>query len=47
MMTLVNEKLDKGIYTRQFNASNLAAGVYFYKMISNGVTLTKKMLLIK
>ncbi len=47
IMTLVNEKLDKGIYTRQFNASNLSAGVYFYKMISNGVTLTKKMLLIK
>ena len=45
--TLVNEWHNSGIYESEFNASNLASGVYFYQLITNNFTATKKMVLIK
>lgn len=45
--TLVNENRVAGYYNVQFNASNLSSGIYFYSIISNGYTATKKMSLIK
>jgi len=45
--TLVDGVRDKGIYRYQFDASNLPAGVYFYKLETDKVVLTKKMILIK
>ena len=36
-----------GYYEASFDASNLASGVYFYKLVTSGYTATKKMLLIK
>jgi hypothetical protein len=36
-----------GYYEVQFDASNLASGVYFYKMSSNDFTSVKRMLLVK
>ena len=36
-----------GSYKVDFNASNFASGVYFYKLESNGLILTKKMVLMK
>ncbi len=45
--TLVNEWHNTGIYEYEFNASNLASGVYFYQLITNNFTETKKMVLIK
>lgn len=45
--SLVNAKLGVGNYEYEFNASNLASGVYFYKLITNDFIQTKKMTLIK
>ncbi|MBK8383506.1 MAG: T9SS type A sorting domain-containing protein [Ignavibacteria bacterium] len=46
-MTLVNEKLDAGRYTATFNGSNLASGMYFYKISAGQFTFVRKMVLIK
>ena len=45
--TLVNERKPAGIYSVNFNASNLSSGVYFYRMQSNSFTSTKKFVLLK
>jgi len=45
--TLVNEKLDAGRYTATFNGSNLASGMYFYKITAGEFTFVRKMVLIK
>lgn len=45
--TLVSEKQNAGNYEVKFNGSNLASGVYLYRLESRGVTLTKSMLLVK
>jgi len=45
--TLVNEYKQAGEFNVQFDAQNLASGVYFYRIEANGFTATKKMLLLK
>ncbi len=45
--TLVNEEKNPGRYKIKFDASNLASGLYFYRITSNNFTDTKKMLLMK
>jgi len=47
IQTLVNESLKPGTYETSFDGSTLNSGVYFYKLITDGFTETKKMLLIK
>jgi hypothetical protein len=47
VQTLVNERLKPGTYEAAFDASTLNTGVYFYKLITNTFSETKKMLLIK
>ena len=47
VMTLVNEFRTAGSYTVDFNAANLASGVYFYRIKSGDFTNTKKMVLMK
>jgi hypothetical protein len=44
---LVNEQLKPGIYEIDWNAENLPSGVYFYSLITNEFTQTKKMVVIK
>ncbi|MEP0004506.1 MAG: T9SS type A sorting domain-containing protein [Balneola sp.] len=44
---LVNEIRPAGINTIEFNATNLASGVYLYRLEANGVVQTKRLTLIK
>ena len=45
--TLVNEAKPAGKYEVTFDATNLASGVYFYKLKAGSYSATKRMLLIK
>ncbi|MFO7445119.1 MAG: T9SS type A sorting domain-containing protein [Ignavibacteriaceae bacterium] len=44
---LVNEEKQSGIYKATWNASDIASGVYFYKITSGEYSKTNKMLLLK
>jgi hypothetical protein len=44
---LVNESLKPGTYEVTWEASNYASGVYFYKLLTNEFSETKRMVLIK
>ena len=50
--TLVNEKLQPGVYeipfsVDQYTNTQISSGVYFYRLITDGFTETKKMIMIK
>jgi hypothetical protein len=45
--TLVNEQKTAGRYEVNFNASDLASGVYIYKLQVNDFVSSRKMLMIK
>ncbi|MEK9138716.1 MAG: T9SS type A sorting domain-containing protein, partial [Bacteroidota bacterium] len=45
--TLVNEEKPPGTYSVSWDASNLASGVYFYRLNSGSYSATKKMILIR
>ncbi len=45
--TLVDEYRDAGKYEITFNASNLASGVYFYRLKAGNFIETKKMILLR
>ncbi len=43
---LINERKEPGNYSVTFNASNLPSGVYFYQLIADDFSATKKMILL-
>lgn len=45
--TLVNEQLQPGTYEVEWDGSKYSSGVYFYKLVTDGFSDTKKMVLIK
>ena len=44
---LVNEEKDQGVYTANFDANNLASGLYLYRIQAGSFIDTKKMILLK
>jgi len=44
---LVNERKDAGVYKIKFDGTGLASGVYFCRIMSDGFTQTRKLLLLK
>jgi hypothetical protein len=44
---ILNEEQDAGYYNIEFNANNLASGVYFYKLTAGEFIETEKMILMK
>ena len=44
---LVNEKLSPGSYEINWDALNVPAGIYFYRLQTEGFTETKKLILLK
>jgi len=45
--TLVEEELNAGTYTTQWNATRVASGVYLYRLQAGDFVDIKKMLLLK
>ncbi len=47
IQTLVNEELKAGRYIVEFSGNDLSSGMYFYKLITDEYSKSKKMILIK
>lgn len=45
--TLLDQQLESGYHSVNFDATGLASGIYFYRIITNESTISKKMMLIK
>ena len=45
--TLVSQELPSGAYSRQWNATNISTGVYFYRLQAGTYSETKKLLLLR
>ena len=45
--SLVNGELASGIHSIQFNADKLSSGLYFYTLLANNYSETKKMILLR
>ncbi len=47
VVTIVNQELSAGAHHLEFNAADLASGIYFYRMEAAGFTDMKKMVVLK
>ncbi len=47
IVTLVNENLSVGSYSYKWNAKDRSNGVYFYKLVTDSFSETRKMILLK
>lgn len=45
--TVIQEEMNPGKYSINFNASGLVSGIYLYKLQANGFVKTKKLILLK
>ncbi len=45
--TLINSEINAGLHEINFNAENLASGIYYYQLRSGGFLETRKMILLK
>jgi len=45
--TLIDNELNRGFHTVQFDGSSLASGIYFYRIVTNQAVITRKMALVK
>jgi hypothetical protein len=44
---LVDRDMSSGTYEVEFSAESLPSGIYFYSLVTNGLKLTKKLILLK
>jgi hypothetical protein len=44
---LLNERRDAGVHEVEFEGSNLASGVYFYRLQTGDIVQTKKLMILK
>jgi len=44
---LLNEKVEAGVHTLDFNASDFVSGVYFYSIEAGSFRETRRMVLVK
>ena len=44
---LVNKEQKPGNYSVQFDASEISSGIYYYKLLTNNYSQTKKMIVLK
>jgi hypothetical protein len=47
VQNLFNGVKEAGSYQLKFDGANLNSGVYFYRLMTNGTTITKSMVLVK
>ena len=47
VFVLLDEELSAGTYSRDWNASNMSSGIYFYKLEANNFSKTRKLMLLK
>ena len=45
--TLINQQLQPGMYEIDFDGAEYPSGIYYYRLITESFTQTKKMMLIK
>ncbi|HWA07680.1 MAG TPA: T9SS type A sorting domain-containing protein, partial [Ignavibacteria bacterium] len=45
--TIIDQYLNKGSYSASFNGSDIASGIYYYRLTSNNFSKTNKMILLK
>jgi hypothetical protein len=45
--TIVSEEMSAGSYTKQWNASYMSGGVYFYRLQAGNYLETRKLILLK
>ena len=45
--TLVNERLSPGTYAREWNATGMPSGVYFYRLSTPNFVQTRKLVLLR
>ena len=47
IVNLVNDRLKSGTHTVTFDNANLSPGVYFYRLETSNISLTRKMYVIR
>lgn len=47
VVSLINEEMSPGIYSKKFDGSNLTSGIYYYRIQANNFTETKKFIMMK
>jgi hypothetical protein len=45
--TLLNEELEPGVYTRNWDASGVTSGVYYYRLQAGNAVESRKMVLVR
>jgi hypothetical protein len=47
VVTLINNKMNAGHHSINWDASNYSSGIYFYKLTAGDKSITKRMTLLK